>query len=210
MQEDDTGNGGNTIESLNNALAVGDLDRIMSVLGEMARAYRINRIAYETGLGRESLYKSMRAGASPEFDTVLKVMRPLGLCLQALPASPPILDIPPQSLESPDRTSNKGEGRLMDEAKVNRDLALIGKQSFVSFFELLADFDLPEGEVAEYIAGELGCTVENALSWRVKPARTLIRAGQGKTALQIISQSRRLPSDVTRRAFDLAETMPGQ
>ena len=210
MQEDHTGNRDNTMESLNDALSAGDLDRIMGVLGEMARAYRINRIAYETGLGRESLYKSMRAGASPEFDTVLKVLRPLGLRLQAIPSSPPDQKKPPQSLESRDRTSDKGEGRLMDEAKVNRDLALIGKQSFVSFYELLADFDLPEGEVAEYIAGELGCTVENALSWRVKPARTLIRAGQGKTALQIISQSRRLPPDITRRASDLATTVPGR
>ena len=209
MGEDYTGDRENMTDALNAALAASDLERVMGTLGEMARAYRINRIAYETGLGRESLYKSMRAGASPEFATVLKVLNSLGLRLQALPVSSANPSEPPLASESPRRTE-KGEWQLMDEAKVNRDLALIGKQSFVNFFELLADFDLPDSEVADYIASELGCTVENALSWRVKPARTLIRAGQAKTALLIIGGSNRLPSHVTRRASDLANGTTGQ
>ena len=209
MAEDYTGDRENMTDALNAALAASDLERAMGTLGEMARAYRINRIAYETGLGRESLYKSMRAGASPEFATVLKVLNSLGLRLQAIPVSSANPSEPPQASEAPNRTE-KGEWQLMDEAKVNRDLALIGKQSFVNFFELLADFDLPDSEVADYIAGELGCTVENALSWRVKPARTLIRAGQAKTALLIISGSNRLPSHVTGRASDLAQGTTGQ
>ena len=56
-------------------LETGNLDRIMGTLGEMTRAHRMKRVAQETGLGRESLYKSMRAGASPEFNTVLRVLR---------------------------------------------------------------------------------------------------------------------------------------
>ena len=71
--------------ALNAALDSGDLDRIMGDLGRMARAHRMRRVAQETGLGRESLYKSMRAGASPEFATFLKVSRALGLRLQVLP-----------------------------------------------------------------------------------------------------------------------------
>ena len=71
--------------ALNAALAAGDLDGIMRMLGEMARAHRIRRVAEETGLGRESLYKSMRAGASPELATVLKVTHALGLRLQVEP-----------------------------------------------------------------------------------------------------------------------------
>ena len=208
MEEDRTGNSDNTVDTLNDALAAGDLDRIMAVLGGMARAHRINRIANETGLGRESLYKSMRAGASPEFNTVLKVLGSLGFRLQALPTSSAHRGGPPQSLEPPGRT-DRGEWPLMDEAKVNRNLTLIGKQSFVNYFDLLADFELTDSKVAEHIASELGCTFDNALSWRVKPARTLIRAGQGKTALLIISRSNRLPRDVTQRALDLAATMPG-
>jgi probable addiction module antidote protein len=74
-----------TAAALNDALAAGDLDRIMGALGEMTRAHRMRRVAQETGLGRESLYKSMRAGASPEFATVLKVLRSLGYRLQVTP-----------------------------------------------------------------------------------------------------------------------------
>ena len=48
--------------ALNAALEAGDLDRIMGTMGEMTRAHRMKRVAQETGLGRESLYKSMRAG----------------------------------------------------------------------------------------------------------------------------------------------------
>ena len=40
-------------------------------------------VAQETGLGRESLYKSLSADGNPEFATVLKVVRALGLRLQA-------------------------------------------------------------------------------------------------------------------------------
>ena len=63
--------------TLSSTLEAGDLDRIMGTMGEMTRAHRMRRVAQETGLGRESLYKSMRAGASPEFTTVLKVLRAL-------------------------------------------------------------------------------------------------------------------------------------
>ena len=71
--------------ALNAALAAGDLHRIMGIMGEMARAHRIRRVARETGLGEKSLYKSMRAGASPEFNTVLRVLRSLGFRLQVVP-----------------------------------------------------------------------------------------------------------------------------
>ena len=62
---------------LNDALEADDLSRTMGTLGQMARAHRMKRVAQETGLGEKSLYKSMRAGASPEFNTVLKVLRAL-------------------------------------------------------------------------------------------------------------------------------------
>ena len=73
--------------ALNAALEAGDLDGIMGTLAEMTRAHRMRRVAQETGLGRESLYKSMRAGASPEFNTVLRVLRALGFRLQVHPAA---------------------------------------------------------------------------------------------------------------------------
>ncbi len=42
-------------------------------------------IARETGLGRESLYKALSAGGNPEFATVQKVVRSLGLRLHVTP-----------------------------------------------------------------------------------------------------------------------------
>ena len=75
--------------ALNAALEAGDLNSIMGIMGQMARAHRMRRVARETGLGEKSLYKSMRAGASPEFNTVLRVLRSLGFRLQVHPVADP-------------------------------------------------------------------------------------------------------------------------
>ena len=71
---------------LNVALEDGDLSVIMATLGDIARARRMSMVAQETGLGRESLYKSLSAEGNPEFATVLKVVSALGLRLQATTA----------------------------------------------------------------------------------------------------------------------------
>ena len=55
-------------------------------LGDIARAKGMAQIARETGLGRESLYKALSPEGNPEFATVLKVVRALGLRLRATPA----------------------------------------------------------------------------------------------------------------------------
>ena len=68
---------------LNVALEDGDLGLIMATLGDIARARRMAVVAQETGLGRESLYKSLSTDGNPEFATVLKVVSALGLRLQA-------------------------------------------------------------------------------------------------------------------------------
>lgn len=68
---------------LNVALEKGDLSLIMATLGDIARARRMALVAQESGLGRESLYKSLSAEGNPEFGTVLKVLRALGFRLQA-------------------------------------------------------------------------------------------------------------------------------
>ncbi len=72
-------------KAFNRALADGDTYELMDILGRMARAHRMRRVARETGLGEKSLYKSMRAGARPEFNTVLRVLGALGYRLQAVP-----------------------------------------------------------------------------------------------------------------------------
>ena len=59
--------------------ADGDIDFIVSALGDIARSEGMTHIARETGLSRESLYKSLSGNRNPEFGTILKVMAALGL-----------------------------------------------------------------------------------------------------------------------------------
>ena len=66
------------------ALEDGDPALIAAALGEIARAKGMSQIARETGLGRESLYKALSPDGNPEFSTVLKVVRALGLRLHAV------------------------------------------------------------------------------------------------------------------------------
>ncbi|MDR2092739.1 MAG: putative addiction module antidote protein [Azoarcus sp.] len=68
-------------EYFRQVMADGDADEIVDALGVIARARGMTRIAEETGLGRESLYKALSPGALPRFDTILKVTRALGLKL---------------------------------------------------------------------------------------------------------------------------------
>ena len=61
----------------------GDPRLIAAALGDIARAKGMTTVAAEAGLGRESLYKALSPDGNPEFATVLKVMRALGLRLHA-------------------------------------------------------------------------------------------------------------------------------
>ncbi len=65
------------------ALENDDSALIAAVLGDIARAKGMSQIAKETGLGRENLYKALSPEGNPEFSTVLKVVRALGLKLHA-------------------------------------------------------------------------------------------------------------------------------
>ena len=55
---------------------------IAKVLGDIARAKGMAQIAKESGLSRESLYKALSGERSPDFDTILKVVKALGLELR--------------------------------------------------------------------------------------------------------------------------------
>ena len=61
----------------------GDPSLIAAALGDIARARGMTAVAADAGLGRESLYKALSPDGNPEFATVLKVMRALGLRLHA-------------------------------------------------------------------------------------------------------------------------------
>ena len=65
------------------ALEDGDPKLVTAVLGDIARSKGMAKIAQETGLGRESLYKALSNEGNPEFATVLKVLQALGLRLSA-------------------------------------------------------------------------------------------------------------------------------
>jgi probable addiction module antidote protein len=69
------------------ALEEDDPALIAAAMGDVARAKGITQIARETSLGRESLYKALSSNGNPEFATVLKVLRALGLKLHATPVN---------------------------------------------------------------------------------------------------------------------------
>lgn len=65
----------------------GDPVEIRAALGTVARARGMTQIARDTGLGRESLYKALSRDGNPELDTVLQVLKALGLRLSVKPAA---------------------------------------------------------------------------------------------------------------------------
>ena len=68
------------------ALEESDPALVAAASGDIARAKGMTDIAREAGLGRESLYKALSPGGNPEFSTVLKVVKALGLRLHATAA----------------------------------------------------------------------------------------------------------------------------
>ncbi|MDE3016247.1 MAG: putative addiction module antidote protein [Pseudomonadota bacterium] len=58
---------------------------IAHALGVIARARGMSKVARAAGISREGLYRALSADGNPEFSTILKVMRALGLRLHALP-----------------------------------------------------------------------------------------------------------------------------
>ncbi len=68
------------------ALESGDADFVRDALGLVARARGMGEIAKKAGLNRESLYKALGETGNPEFGTVMRIVRALGLTLSAHPA----------------------------------------------------------------------------------------------------------------------------
>lgn len=66
---------------LADALETGDAAHIASALGVVARAKGMTRVARETGLAREQLYKSLSATGNPTLATTLAVMKAIGFTL---------------------------------------------------------------------------------------------------------------------------------
>ena len=61
------------------AEADGDPALIAKALGGIARAQGMTEIARHSGLSRESLYKALSGDRVPDFGTILRVVKALGL-----------------------------------------------------------------------------------------------------------------------------------
>lgn len=67
--------------------AEGDGAFVAKALGDIARARGMAKVARDAGLSRESLYKALSGERNPGFDTVLKVVKALGLRFHAATTS---------------------------------------------------------------------------------------------------------------------------
>ncbi len=63
-----------------------DPSELAHALGVVARARGMTQVAQDAGLAREALYKALRPGAQPRFDTVQRVCAALGVKLSVTPA----------------------------------------------------------------------------------------------------------------------------
>lgn len=72
---------------LSAVLGQNDPDLLIAALGDIARARGITKLAEDSGLNRESLYKALRPGAKPRFDTVFRIMTALNIKMQVVPAA---------------------------------------------------------------------------------------------------------------------------
>jgi probable addiction module antidote protein len=72
-------------EYMSVVLEANDPDLLLLALGDVARAKGMAQVARDAGLSRESLYKALAPGAKPRFETVMKVVRALGVKFSAQP-----------------------------------------------------------------------------------------------------------------------------
>ena len=65
----------------------GDPALIAAALGDVARARNISKLARDTGMSREGIYRALSGEGNPSFATVLKIAGALGLRLSFRPAT---------------------------------------------------------------------------------------------------------------------------
>ena len=70
-------------EYLSGVLQDGDMNELLEAIGNVAKAKGMSQIAKDTGLGRESLYKTFSPNSKPRFETIMKVLDSFGVKLQA-------------------------------------------------------------------------------------------------------------------------------
>ena len=74
-------------EYIRRVLEDGDPLLLGAALGDVARARGMSKLARDTGLSRESLYKSLSGERAPSSDTLFKVLKALGFKLTVAPSA---------------------------------------------------------------------------------------------------------------------------
>ncbi|NLD91704.1 MAG: putative addiction module antidote protein [Fibrobacter sp.] len=67
---------------LSSIIEEGDPQLLLAAISDVAKARGMAKIALDSGLGRESLYKALKPESKPRFETVLKVLNSLGVKIQ--------------------------------------------------------------------------------------------------------------------------------
>ena len=74
-------------EYMTAALETGDLEFVRDALGVVVKAIGVAKVSRQVGMTREGLYKSLGKSGNPEFATIIRIVRALGLTLSAQPAA---------------------------------------------------------------------------------------------------------------------------
>ena len=67
------------------AFETDDPSSIAKALGAVARTRNMSKLAKDVGMNRSALYRALSGEGNPEFATILKVVRALGLKLTPVP-----------------------------------------------------------------------------------------------------------------------------
>jgi len=94
------------LSEVNFALKNGNVEAFMNWLGEVARLRGMTNISRDSGLARESLYRSLNSDGNPEFTTVLKVLGSVGIQFEV-------------KLTKPKSTKKRGRGTRKDKSQAS-------------------------------------------------------------------------------------------
>lgn len=73
---------------LNSVIEENNPAELAHALGIIAKAKGISKVAQDTGITREALYKALKSNSAPRFDTINRVLNAFGLKLQVSPLTP--------------------------------------------------------------------------------------------------------------------------
>jgi len=109
-----------------------DPDIFLAALGNVAKARGMAEISKVTGLGRESLYKALSAGAHPRFETISAVLRALGVKQTIVSEHPPIT-------EKADEGPLEAVSRQMRERQEHYEAEVLDSRPFQNGLDYLGD-----------------------------------------------------------------------